>query len=140
MSEVTDRNNKGQFVEGNKAGKGRPSRAIELDYLRTLSDTVTLDDWRGICSKAVEDAKAGNPKARDWVTKYIMGGDTSTSLMDIAVRDVLEITSKMDIKAKVEYLSLDYSDKLMDDMMYQNDVQRATKAGNISINADKFFE
>ena len=81
----------------------------------------------------VEDAKSGNPKARDWVSKYVIGSDTSTTLMDIAVRDVLEITSEMDIKAKVEYLSLDYSDKLMDDMMYQNDVQRATKAGKISI-------
>ena len=53
--------------------------------------------------------------------------------MDVAVRDALAITSEMDIKAKVEYLSLDYNDKLMDDMMYQNDVQRATKAGKISI-------
>lgn len=137
---MSDRNSKGQFVEGNKAGKGRPSRAVELDYLRTLSDTITLDDWRGICSKAVEDAKTGNSKARDWVTKYVMGNDTKTSLMDVAVRDALSITSEMDIKAKVEYLSLDYNDKLMDDMMYQNDVQRATKAGNITIDTENLFD
>ena len=137
---MSDRNSSGQFIKGNKAGTGRPTRAVELDYLRTLSDTITLDDWRGICSKAVEDAKSGNSKARDWVTKYVMGNDTKTSLMDVAVRDALAITSEMDIKAKVEYLSLDYNDKLMDDMMYQNDVQRATKAGNITIDTEKLFD
>ena len=137
---MSDRNSRGQFIKGNRAGTGRPTRAVELDYLRTLSDTITLDDWRGICSKAVEDAKSGNSKARDWVTKYVMGNDTKTSLMDVAVRDALAITSEMDIKAKVEYLSLDYNDKLMDDMMYQNDVQRATKAGNITIDTEKLFD
>ncbi len=140
MKKSTGRDSKGKFSTGNKIGTGRPARAIELDYLRTLSDTITLDDWRGICSKAVEDAKSGNSKARDWVTKYVMGNDTKSSLMDVAVRDALAITSEMDIKAKVEYLSLDYNDKLMDDMMYQNDVQRATKAGKISINMDDVFE
>ena len=137
---MSDRNSRGQFIKGNRAGTGRPTRAVELDYLRTLSDTITLDDWRGICSKAVEDAKSGNSKARDWVTKYVMGNDTTTSLMDVAVRDALSITSEMDIKAKVEYLSLDYNDKLMDDMMYQNDVQRATKAGNITIDTEHLFD
>ena len=66
MSKTTDRNNKGQFVRGNKAGRVRPSRAIELNYLRTLSDVITVDDWRGICDKAVQDAKSGNAKAREW--------------------------------------------------------------------------
>ena len=140
MSEVTARNSRGQFVEGNKAGTGRPSRAIELDYLRTLSDTITLDDWRGICSKAVEDAKSGNSKARDWVTKYVMGNDTTTSLMDIAIRDAMNITSEMDIQGKIEYLSLGHHDRVMSDLEGINDIQRATTTGNISINADKFFE
>ena len=89
MNKIIDRNNKGQFVEGNKVGIGRPSRAIELDYLRSLSDTITVDDWRDICSKAVKDAKAGNAKAREWITRHVLGSNPTASLMDIAIRDAM---------------------------------------------------
>jgi hypothetical protein len=132
-----NRDSRGQFIKGNTAGKGRPSRAIELDYLRTLSDTITVNDWRDICAKAVEDAKSGNAKAREWITRYVMGNDTTTSLMDIAIRDAMNITSEMDIQGKIEYLTLGHTDRIMADLEGTNDIQRAQK---ITINMDDMFE
>jgi hypothetical protein len=35
--------------------------------------TVPLDAWRENCRAAVEAAKAGNAKARDWLTRYLIG-------------------------------------------------------------------
>lgn len=137
MNKIIDRNNKGQFVEGNKVGIGRPSRAIELDYLRSLSDTITVDDWRDICSKAVKDAKAGNAKAREWITRHVLGSNPTASLMDIAIRDAMNITSEMDVQAKVEYLSLGHHDRVMADLEVVDDVQRAQ---HITIDMNDMFD
>jgi hypothetical protein len=52
---------------------GRPRRAIEREYLVVLADAVPLDTWREICQAAVETAKAGDPKARDWLARYLIG-------------------------------------------------------------------
>lgn len=63
----------GQFAKGNPGGPGRPSRVVEADYLRALSDACDMDSWREICEKAVADAKAGDAKARVWLAKYLCG-------------------------------------------------------------------
>jgi hypothetical protein len=46
----------GQFTKGNPGGPGRPRRSVERDYLATLSEAVTLNDWAQICKSAVEKA------------------------------------------------------------------------------------
>lgn len=38
-----------------------------------MKKACTLKDWREICKRAVEDAKAGDHRARDWLTKYVVG-------------------------------------------------------------------
>ena len=56
--------------------KGEPAparRAVERDYLAALADLVPLDAWREICRQTVEAAKAGDPKARDWLARYLIG-------------------------------------------------------------------
>ena len=63
----------GGFLPGNAGGPGRPRRAVETDYLRVLSDACPLDDWQTIVGRAVEDAKAGDAKARDWLGRYVLG-------------------------------------------------------------------
>lgn len=47
-------------------------RAVERDYLAALADLVPLDTWRDICQKTVEAAKAGDPRARDWLARYLI--------------------------------------------------------------------
>jgi hypothetical protein len=63
----------GRFLPGNAGGPGRPRRAVETDYLRVLSDACPLDDWRIIVSRAVEDAQAGDARAREWISRFVLG-------------------------------------------------------------------
>ena len=70
------RDNKGQFAEGNSGGPGRPRRAIERDYLRVLSDACPLETWQEIVERAVSEAKEGDPQARAWLSKYLLGNGT----------------------------------------------------------------
>src|SRR5262245_42124473 len=64
---------RGRFAAGNPGGPGRPRRATEEEYLRALSRIVSLEDLRAIARRAVADAKKGNARARDWVSKYLLG-------------------------------------------------------------------
>ncbi len=70
-----DRNTNGRFGFGNPGGPGRPRRAVERQYLAAFAGAVTLDDWRAIIGKAVAEAKAGDAKARDWLSKYLVGDE-----------------------------------------------------------------
>ena len=67
----------GKFQKGNAFGVGnrggRPSRAVELQFLSTLVDTVAPEDWVAIIMKAVEQAKAGEWRARAWLSNYLLG-------------------------------------------------------------------
>jgi hypothetical protein len=77
---MADRDGQGRFLPGWKGGPGRPRRAVEADYLRTLSDAVPLDRWREICDVAVEQALAGDSKAREWSANYLMPKPTGTQI------------------------------------------------------------
>jgi hypothetical protein len=63
------------FAPGNPGGPGRPKRATEVKYLRALVKAVPLKDWREIVKRAVKDAKAGDAKARSWLSKHLCGND-----------------------------------------------------------------
>jgi hypothetical protein len=71
MSQPT-RGKGGRYAKGNPGGPGRPRRAIELDYLRTLSERVTLPRWAKIVDAAIELAEAGDDKARSWLSSYAL--------------------------------------------------------------------
>ena len=75
MSEkmMIERDEHGKFAPGNRGGPGRPPAAKETKYLRAMGSVVTVDDWVEITLRAVEDAKDGNYRARDWLSKYIVG-------------------------------------------------------------------
>jgi hypothetical protein len=47
-----------------------------------LSEAVPLDCWRKICVVAVEQALAGDAKAREWLGLYLVGKPTGHSLHD----------------------------------------------------------
>ncbi len=67
------RNSKGRFANGNPGGPGRPRRSVEIEYLARLSDTITLEDWGQIVDTARRRAIAGDPRARDWLARYLLG-------------------------------------------------------------------
>jgi hypothetical protein len=69
------RNLNGTFAPGNPGGPGRPRRCVEREYLAALVEAVSLEDWRAIVQKAVASAKAGNARAREWLSKYLVGDD-----------------------------------------------------------------
>jgi hypothetical protein len=69
------RNANGTFATGNPGGPGRPRRAIEREYLATLADAVPLETWREICLAAVDAAKSGDPKAREWLSRLLLGAE-----------------------------------------------------------------
>ena len=67
------RNDKGQFVDGNPGGPGRPPRVIENEYLKVFTENVSLDDWGEIIAKTVELAKDGDNAARSWLSDRLIG-------------------------------------------------------------------
>jgi hypothetical protein len=48
-------------------------RRTEGDYMGVLLDAVTLDDWRGVVTGALQAAKGGGPQARNWLAQYLVG-------------------------------------------------------------------
>ena len=48
-------------------------RRTEGDYMGVLLDVVTLNDWRGVVTGALQAAKAGDPQARNWLAQYLVG-------------------------------------------------------------------
>lgn len=48
-------------------------RRTEGDYMGVLLDAVSLDDWRGVVTGAVQAAKGGDPQARHWLAQYLIG-------------------------------------------------------------------
>lgn len=85
MNEGRDKS--GKFAAGNPGGPGRPPRATERDYLVALSEACSTDDWQEIVTRAVDDAKDGDAKARAWLAGYLVGepGSRGELLHTIAV-------------------------------------------------------
>jgi len=67
------REQNGQFAKGNAGGPGRPKRAVEDEYLAAIASGVSQDDWRAIVFRAAADAKQGDARARDWLSRYLVG-------------------------------------------------------------------
>lgn len=72
------RDDHGHFLPGSGPNSpGRPPRAIEDQYLQTLRATVTPEQWKAICERAVADALQGTDTparvaALKWLAKYLL--------------------------------------------------------------------
>lgn len=66
----------GRFAPGTLGGPGRPPRAVEADYVRVLTHACPPERWRRIVERAVELAEQGDPSARSWLSKYLVGDTT----------------------------------------------------------------
>jgi hypothetical protein len=82
-----DRDTNGRFLPGHPGGPGRPRRAIELDYLAALAETVSLPRWRKIVQRAVADAEEGDARARAWLGFYLAGKPTGEALRLLAAAE-----------------------------------------------------
>jgi hypothetical protein len=86
----------GRFAPGNPGGPGRPRRAVERQYLAALSDAISLEAWQEIVKATVVAAKQGDPKARDWLTRYLIG-DYPRSLTELAADELAGLDAEQDI-------------------------------------------
>lgn len=82
MTIMSGRNGNGRFAVGNAGGPGRPPRRVEADYLAALTESVTIDDWKAIVTRAVVDAKNGNAKAREWLGKHLSPSNSNANKMN----------------------------------------------------------
>jgi hypothetical protein len=76
-----ERDSNGRFAPGNSGGPGRPKRATEAEYYAAFIEGVSLEDWREVVARAVTDAKAGDPKARAWLSKHLIGDHPPDNLL-----------------------------------------------------------
>ena len=54
-------------------------RRTELDYMSTLLDVVTLDEWRVVVEAALTAARSGDAGARNWLAQYLVGKPGTTA-------------------------------------------------------------
>ena len=96
-----DRDSKGQFAPGWQGGPGRPRRETEREYLDTLIATVTAANWRKVVSQALQDAIGGDPKAREWLGRYLLpaagseGDETPAITLDEGYFPIEETSPKL---------------------------------------------
>jgi hypothetical protein len=79
---------------------GRPPRrrrAIEREYLATLSEAVSLDDWREIVLATVGAAKVGDARAREWLTRLLIGTEPLT-ITELAIDEACEYGPEQEIE------------------------------------------
>jgi hypothetical protein len=82
--------------------KGWNMRAIERDYLAAFADRVSLAEWGAICDKAIELAKDGDAKARQWVTGIVLGRDP-LQLAELARRESIGLAPSAEIAGAIEF-------------------------------------
>ena len=67
----------GRFLPGNKCSTGRRPVAVERRYLEITQANCTEADWAPIVQRAVADAKRGDHRAREWLSRYLIGGKST---------------------------------------------------------------
>jgi len=98
-------------------------RRTESDYMSTLLDVVTLEEWRAVVEAALTAAKAGDAGARNWLAQYLVGkaGMTASAPLEIVARQIsgrdplIEAIAQPHITA-ARYPSLAKSDKFEEHM------------------------
>ena len=101
---IIARDSKGRFVKGASGNpQGRLSKQIEQSYLQVSESVCTFDVWREIVAKAVEQAKRGDARARQWLSDYLIGKPVSM---------VMAVQERQDTLITVKYMRDNLTDKL----------------------------
>jgi hypothetical protein len=109
------RNVNGTLADGNPGGPGRPRRAVEVEYLAELSNALSLADWHEIVQRAVTDAKAGDDKARSWISRYALGA-TPVTLISLAQAEQAGISVDDELAAVTERAQQDRTMRELSDL------------------------
>jgi len=80
-TKTAGRTKKGTFAPGHSGGPGRPSRATEISYLRMFAEACPPERFREIVESAIEAAKGGDAKAREWISGYLCGNPSDKALL-----------------------------------------------------------
>ncbi len=112
------RKKNGQFDKGNPGGPGRPPLMTERKYLRATIVACDPEKWQVIVKRAVDDAKSGDAKAREWLSGYLLGKpeQVAPTLRQMAIDEVagVEEIGEMDLlKAQRETTKWPSKDKLV---------------------------
>jgi len=98
------RDEKGRFVKGASGNpQGRLPKQTETSYLQVSESVCTFDVWREIVAKAVEQAKRGDARARQWLSDYLIGKPVSM---------VMAVQERQDTLITVKYMRDNLTDKL----------------------------
>lgn len=98
------RDSKGRFVKGVSGNpQGRLPRQTETSYLQVSESVCTFDVWREIVAKAVEQAKRGDARARQWLSDYLIGKPISM---------VMAVQERQNTLITVKYMRDNLTDKL----------------------------
>ena len=124
MGDDVGRDDLGRFSTGNNYGQGRPPRAVERDYLAALSERLTLDDWRGIVDRAVADASSGDARARDWLSRYVLGVEPMR-LTDLALRELMGVSADAELAAMIERETTPPDERLLDEAVRGSSLLRS---------------
>ena len=101
---MVERDAKGRFAKGASGNpQGRLPKQIEQSYLQVSESVCTFDVWREIVMKAVEQAKQGDARARQWLSDYLIGKPISM---------VMAVQEKQDTLITVKYMRDNLTDKL----------------------------
>lgn len=101
---IIARDSKGRFVKGASGNpQGRLPKQTETSYLQVSESVCTFDVWREIVAKAVEQAKRGDARARQWLSDYLIGKPVSM---------VMAVQERQDTLVTVKYMRDNLTDKL----------------------------
>jgi len=101
---IIARDSKGRFVKGASGNpQGRLPKQTETSYLQVSESVCTFDVWREIVAKAVEQAKRGDARARQWLSDYLIGKPVSM---------VMAVQERQDTLITVKYMRDNLTDKL----------------------------
>ena len=89
----TGRDEHGRYARGNSGGPGRPKARTEEQYLAVVSDTVSLDDWRAVIERAVDQARAGDYRARQWLANYLIGRPKERAELRVVTEELLDLAN-----------------------------------------------
>lgn len=90
-------------------GKAPKRRPVEREYFATLNAAVPLDAWQRIVQRAVDDALAGDAKAREWLSKWLMQAEARTLTVMAAEESLSDsaTAAEQEIADRREMINLD---------------------------------
>lgn len=71
-NELVKRDERGRFVSSGNPN-GRAARKVETEYLELAKRKCGKSEWLAIVETAIEQAKDGNARARQWLSDYLIG-------------------------------------------------------------------